>query len=242
MPCLACRNALLLAIAMEKPPLPMNTVLDGPERDPLLDDEAVAVLKGGRGAESRLLEAAAGPRIPRPRDERYRDCRRHARARAGRNPQDRPTRRQGRSRAACYRCSRHWPRITHRQPRPATAESEGETAPGAKAVPPVIARLPGCHAIRTGSPTHSAAPGNAQRRIPCAGGGCNNPQPAVRRPSTPAPSSRPLIGHHAALRTGSAPARQPNPATVTFLNGRNSDISKWWTHNSVPGAHKKHKI
>src|SRR4051794_12173562 len=32
-------------IAMEKPPLPMNTVLDGPERDPLLDDEAVAVLK-----------------------------------------------------------------------------------------------------------------------------------------------------------------------------------------------------
>ena len=45
MPCLACRNALLLAIAMEKPPLPMNTVLDGPERDPLLDDEAVAVLK-----------------------------------------------------------------------------------------------------------------------------------------------------------------------------------------------------
>jgi hypothetical protein len=45
MPCLACRNALLLAIAMENPPLPMNTVLDGPERDPLLDDEAVAVLK-----------------------------------------------------------------------------------------------------------------------------------------------------------------------------------------------------
>ena len=45
MPCLACRNALLLAIAMEKPPLPMNTVLDGPERDPMLDDEAVAVLK-----------------------------------------------------------------------------------------------------------------------------------------------------------------------------------------------------
>ena len=34
----------------------------------------------------------------------------------------------------------------------------------------------------------------------------------------------------AALRTGSAPARRPNPATVTFLNGRNSDISKWWTH------------
>ena len=30
---------------MEKPPLPMNTVLDGPERDPMLDDEAVAVLK-----------------------------------------------------------------------------------------------------------------------------------------------------------------------------------------------------
>jgi len=45
MPCLACRNALLLAIAMEKPPLPMNTVLDGPKRDPMLDDEAVAVLK-----------------------------------------------------------------------------------------------------------------------------------------------------------------------------------------------------
>ena len=45
MPCLACRNALLLSIAMEKPPLPMNTALDGPERDPLLDDEAVAVLK-----------------------------------------------------------------------------------------------------------------------------------------------------------------------------------------------------
>jgi hypothetical protein len=45
MPCLACRNALLLAIAMEKPPLPMNTVLDGPARDPMLDDEAVAVLK-----------------------------------------------------------------------------------------------------------------------------------------------------------------------------------------------------
>ena len=45
MPCLACRNALLLAIAMEKPLLPMNTVLDGPKRDPLLDDEAVAVLK-----------------------------------------------------------------------------------------------------------------------------------------------------------------------------------------------------
>src|SRR4051812_50066676 len=34
----------------------------------------------------------------------------------------------------------------------------------------------------------------------------------------------------AALRTGSAPARRPNSATVTFLNGRNSDISKWWTH------------
>src|SRR4051812_42863128 len=33
----------------------------------------------------------------------------------------------------------------------------------------------------------------------------------------------------AALHTGSAPARRPNPATVTFLNGRNSDISKWWT-------------
>ena len=30
---------------MEKPPLPTNTVLDGPERDPMLDDEAVAVLK-----------------------------------------------------------------------------------------------------------------------------------------------------------------------------------------------------
>src|SRR4051812_1775945 len=45
MPCLARRNALLLAIAMEKLPLPMNTVLDGPERDPMLDDEAVAVLK-----------------------------------------------------------------------------------------------------------------------------------------------------------------------------------------------------
>jgi hypothetical protein len=45
MPCLACRNALFLAIAMEKPPLPTNTVLDGPERDPMLDDEAVAVLK-----------------------------------------------------------------------------------------------------------------------------------------------------------------------------------------------------
>ena len=30
---------------MEKLPLPMNTVLDGPERDPMLDDEAVAVLK-----------------------------------------------------------------------------------------------------------------------------------------------------------------------------------------------------
>ena len=45
MPCFTCRNALLLAIAMEKPLLPMNTVLDGPERDPMLDDEAVAVLK-----------------------------------------------------------------------------------------------------------------------------------------------------------------------------------------------------
>ena len=45
MPCFACRTALLLVIAMEKPPLPMNTVLDGPERDPMLDDEAVAVLK-----------------------------------------------------------------------------------------------------------------------------------------------------------------------------------------------------
>ena len=45
MPCLARRNALLLAIAMEKLPLPMNTVLDGPERDPMLDDEVVAVLK-----------------------------------------------------------------------------------------------------------------------------------------------------------------------------------------------------
>src|SRR4051794_38527235 len=211
MPCLACRNALLLAIAMEKPPLPMNTVLDGPERDPLLDDEAVAVLKGGRGAESRLLKAAAGPRIPRPRDERYRDCRRHAWDRAGRNPQDRPTRRQSRSGAACRRCSRRWPRITHRQPRPAT-EGEGETAP-ATAVPPVIARLPGCRAIRTGSPTYSAAPGNARRRIPCAGRGCNNPQPAARRPSTPAPSSGPLIGHHAALRTGSPPACRLTPAT-----------------------------
>ena len=45
MPCPARRNALLLAIAMEKLSLPMNTVLDGPERDPMLDDEAVAVLK-----------------------------------------------------------------------------------------------------------------------------------------------------------------------------------------------------
>ena len=45
MPCFACRTALLLVIVMEKPPLPMNTVLDGPERDPMLDDEAVAVLK-----------------------------------------------------------------------------------------------------------------------------------------------------------------------------------------------------
>jgi hypothetical protein len=45
MPCLACRNTLFLVIAMEKPPLPTNTVLDGPERDPMLDDEAVAVLK-----------------------------------------------------------------------------------------------------------------------------------------------------------------------------------------------------
>src|SRR3954464_13624526 len=45
MPCLACRNALFLTIVMEKPPLPTNTVLDGPERDPMLDDEAVAVLK-----------------------------------------------------------------------------------------------------------------------------------------------------------------------------------------------------
>ena len=45
MPCFAYRNALFLAIAMEKPPLPMNTVLDGPECDPMLDDKAVAVLK-----------------------------------------------------------------------------------------------------------------------------------------------------------------------------------------------------
>src|SRR3954468_7268068 len=45
MPCLACRNALFLTIVMEKPPLPTNTVLDGPERDLMLDDEAVAVLK-----------------------------------------------------------------------------------------------------------------------------------------------------------------------------------------------------
>ena len=42
----------------------------------------------------------------------------------------------------------------------------------------------------------------------------------------------------AALRTGSAPTRRPNPPTVTFLNGRNSDISKWWTHDSWPGARK----
>src|SRR4051794_40164821 len=34
----------------------------------------------------------------------------------------------------------------------------------------------------------------------------------------------------AALRTGSAPTRRPKLATVTFLNGRNSDISKRWTH------------
>ncbi len=36
---------LLLTIEMENPPLPMNTVLDGPKRDSMLDDEAVAVLK-----------------------------------------------------------------------------------------------------------------------------------------------------------------------------------------------------
>jgi hypothetical protein len=32
---------------MEKSPLPMNPVLDGPERDPMLDDEAVAVNRPG---------------------------------------------------------------------------------------------------------------------------------------------------------------------------------------------------
>src|SRR4051812_29908424 len=31
--------------AMSESSLPMNTVLDGPERDPLLDDEAIAILK-----------------------------------------------------------------------------------------------------------------------------------------------------------------------------------------------------
>jgi hypothetical protein len=36
---------LLLTIEMEKPPLPMNTVLDSPGRDPGLDDETVAILK-----------------------------------------------------------------------------------------------------------------------------------------------------------------------------------------------------
>jgi hypothetical protein len=30
---------------------------------------------------------------------------------------------------------------------------------------------------------------------------------------------------------GAAPAHRPPPMTVTFLNGRKSDISKWWTHN-----------
>ena len=29
---------------------------------------------------------------------------------------------------------------------------------------------------------------------------------------------------------GAAPAHRPTPMTVTFLNGRKSDISKWWTH------------
>src|SRR5437763_14565567 len=34
----------------------------------------------------------------------------------------------------------------------------------------------------------------------------------------------------AALRRGSAPARRPTPTTVTFLNGRDGDISIRWTH------------
>jgi hypothetical protein len=43
----------------------------------------------------------------------------------------------------------------------------------------------------------------------------------------------PCIGRRssAALRRGSAPARRPTPTAVTFLNGRSSDISIWWTQS-----------
>ena len=32
---------------------------------------------------------------------------------------------------------------------------------------------------------------------------------------------------------GSAPARRPPPATMTFLNGRDGDICIWWTHLDI---------
>jgi NAD(P)-dependent dehydrogenase (short-subunit alcohol dehydrogenase family) len=40
----------------------------------------------------------------------------------------------------------------------------------------------------------------------------------------------------AALRRGSVPARRPTPTTVTFLNGRDGDISIRWTHLISPRA------
>ena len=59
-------------------------------------------------------------------------------------------------------------------------------------------------------------------------------------PSGPSPlgkttgpvSSLRTAGAGRALRyaSGSASARRPTPAAVTFLNGRKGDISKWWTH------------
>src|SRR4051794_18202021 len=64
---------------------------------------------------------------------------------------------------------------------------------------------------------------------------CSKPAEFLYKPSGLTLARGPCSGWRAgaALRTGSAPARQPNPATVTFLNGRNSDISKWWTHKTA---------
>jgi hypothetical protein len=48
-----------------------------------------------------------------------------------------------------------------------------------------------------------------------------------------APVNRSPIGRCAALGLRARPAARPQP-TVTFLNGRYGDISKWWTHYSPP--------
>jgi hypothetical protein len=55
--------------------------------------------------------------------------------------------------------------------------------------------------------------------------------------------SRPRGGRWsgAALRMGFAPTRRPNPATVTFLNGRDGDISIWRTHSGI-AKENKHQL